>query len=40
MLCVLVIDDEPGQRRILSGVIREYRKEFEVLEAKNGEKAL
>lgn len=40
MQCVLVVDDEPRQRRILSSVIREYRKEYEVLEAKNGEEAV
>lgn len=37
---VLVVDDEPRQRRILSKVIREYRKEYEVFEARNGEEAL
>lgn len=40
MHCVLVVDDEPRQRRILSNIIREYRKEYEVLEAKNGEEAV
>jgi two-component system response regulator YesN len=37
---ILVVDDEPRQRKILSNVIREFRKEYEVLEAKNGEEAL
>lgn len=40
MFRVLVVDDEPRQRRILSNVIREFREEYEVLEAKNGEEAL
>ena len=37
---VLVVDDEPRQRKILADFIREYRKEYEVFEAKNGEEAL
>jgi two-component system response regulator YesN len=40
MLRVLVVDDEPRQRKILSKIIRDYCKEFEVVEAKNGEEAL
>lgn len=40
MLRVLVVDDEPRQRKILSNLIRDYRGEYEVLEAKNGEEAL
>lgn len=40
MLRILVVDDEPRQRKILSQIIREFRKEYEVLEARNGEEAL
>jgi len=40
MLRVLVVDDEPRQRKILSRIIRDYRNGYEVLEAKNGETAL
>ncbi len=40
MLCVLVVDDEPRQRKIMANIIREFRKDYEVLEAKNGEEAL
>ncbi len=40
MLCVLVVEDEPRQRKILSNIVREFRRDYEVLEAKNGEEAL
>ncbi len=40
MLCILVVDDEPRQRKIMANIIREFRKDYEVLEAKNGEEAL
>lgn len=40
MLRVLVVDDEPRQRKILSRIIRDYRSGYEVMEAKNGEAAL
>ncbi|WP_276357309.1 response regulator transcription factor [Cohnella caldifontis] len=40
MLRVLVVDDEPRQRKILSSIIHEFRAEYEMFEAKNGEEAL
>ncbi|GIO15527.1 hypothetical protein J19TS2_50820 [Cohnella xylanilytica] len=40
MLRVLVVDDEPRQRKILSSIIHEYRPEYEMFEARNGEEAL
>ncbi len=40
MLRVLVVDDEPRQRKILSRIIRDCRNGYEVMEAKNGEAAL
>ncbi len=40
MFRILVVDDEPRQRRILSRVIRSHDSAFEVLEARNGQEAL
>lgn len=40
MLRVLVVDDEPRQRKILSSIIRDFHPEYETFEAKNGEEAL
>lgn len=40
MLRVLVVDDEPRQRKILSSIIREFHPEYDMFEAKNGEEAL
>lgn len=40
LLRVLVVDDEPRQRKILSSIIHEFRAEYEMFEAKNGEEAL
>lgn len=40
MLRILVVDDEPRQRRILSQIIRTYQPDDEVCEAKNGQEAL
>lgn len=40
MIKVLVVDDEPRQRRILTKIIQEYRTEYEVVEAGNGREVL
>ncbi|WP_249865787.1 response regulator transcription factor [Paenibacillus konkukensis] len=40
MNCILVVDDEAIQRRVLSGMIRSVRPECRVIEASNGRKAL
>lgn len=40
MLSILVVDDEPRQRKILSNMVREFRENYEVYEAKNGEEAI
>lgn len=40
MLRVLVVDDEPRQRKILSSIIQEFHPEYEMFEARNGEEAL
>ncbi|MBO9600596.1 MAG: response regulator, partial [Cohnella sp.] len=40
MIRVLVVDDEPRQRKILSSIIREFHPEYEMFEARNGEEAL
>lgn len=40
MLRILVVDDEPRQRRILSRIVSSHDESYEVVEAKNGEEAL
>ncbi len=40
MLRVLVVDDEPRQRKILSSIIRDFHPDYEMYEARNGEEAL
>ena len=40
MLRVLVVDDEPRQRKILSSIIRDFHPDYEMFEARNGEEAL
>lgn len=40
MFKVFVVDDEPRQRRILTKIIRDYRVEYEVVEARNGQEVL
>lgn len=40
MLNILIVDDEPRHRRCLKSIIKNYKAEYEILEAKNGKEAL